>query len=392
MINPTRRQFLGLTVSSLALMAGGAVFGAPSHPSAADKGREHLILCDTDEEIDPDNNDVVRVTNPGSVKWLDVAAQKTNKIDLPFYGHTAIQNPAHPHQAVTFEKWGRRGAMIDIREESVIASTEAADNNVFFGHAAFSADGQFLLVTEESYERDNGQLLLRNAADFDILKSLSTAGRRPHDCQLLKDNKTILVANEGHREFKPSLAWIEWESEKLLHKIEFNPWVPGHFKSPRFGGFSHFAVSHDNWICCGGVSREIVDGKIGSRYAIIGFVSPKGHVYYPDLPIELTSQMKGEALSIAMLGNSGLVAITISLGGMCLVFDYKTQRLLTNITAPNCRGVAPSLHHTNGHHSVLLSSKQGLTTAEFSINSDVHSSLLSRDFFGGGAHITRTYI
>lgn len=399
----TRREFLSLTASSLALLVGGSALWTPHGSRAAEKGREFLMLCDSDADVAV-ASDAVTVTHPGTLKGLDVANNKSFAVDLPFFGHTVTQNPAKTNQVVTFEKWGKRGALVDVHDWSVVTMAESTEGNIFFGHAAFTADGSTLIVSEDSYGHNDGHLAVRDASNLKPIRTLSSFGVRPHQCQLLDDNKTILVVNGGSHEVKDSknLAWVDLETGKLIHKVVFDLMLPGHLTRPVAAAYGHFDVSFDNWVCCGGRGIEKSTGSTAKKdtnkdpyadlHATIAFVSPEGTLHYPDLPQGLAANLHGEALSVKVLGNSGLVAVSIMHGNKCLVLDYKTQELKDVIRLPGSLGVASLPDEDNGQHHLIISSKDGLFEASLLPKTQPHVSTYSEELKGIGSHLTRIYV
>lgn len=390
----SRRNFLKLGASSLAVLAGTSVSWLRHPVLAADKGTEFLMFCDTDVnvEITPDTP----ATDPGTVKVVNMASGETFAIDIPFFGHTVIQNPALPHQVVTFEKWGKRGALIDIHERKILVNATTVPGYTFFGHAAFTHDGTLFVTSEDSYDKNDGRLTVRDSKTLEVVRSYSSHGTGPHECRLLKDGKTILVANQQATipDSRPSLAWIDFETGKLIDRKEYDLEVPpGQFDGALRGAAGHFDVSYDNWICCGGSAEGMTpDHKGTPRRGFVFFVSPEGKFFYPTLEPAVTKHMLGEGLSVSMLGQTGLVAVTMSHGGACLVFDYKTQKLVQNILEPHVKGVVPLEDTADAGNGVLMLGSRRLGKALLHLDGKPQVSKFRDDVSGKGAHLARMYI
>jgi hypothetical protein len=354
-------------------------------------GREFLMLCDSPKDVPKRNEAGIRITNPGSIKGLDVAAGESFAIDLPFYGHTVTQNSRKPHQVVTFEKWGTRGALADVNDKTVLAMAEPAEGNTFFGHAAFSPDGAMLVTTEDAYVASGksfaGKLVLRDARDLKIIQQFSSYGMFPHECRTPDSGKTIMVVNEGRTAATPpNLSWIDLASEKLLHKVNLS-----FFENVDYG---HCDISYDNWVCVVGAPREAYKATQAS-FESVSFVSPEGRAFFPLLPRDITARMTEEALSIAFLGQSGLVAVTMPQSDLLLIMDYKTQTLVEALTIPKPTGVVASLAPEDGGRGVIVSCKKperNLLSVVPTGNADRDATLITDKFGGIGSHLTRMYI
>lgn len=397
MSDSSRRDFLKLTASSLACLAGSVSLWAPNPLLAADARREFLMFCDTDRAFNIRGTNLQ--TDPGTIKGLDVVSGENFAIDIPFFGHAIIQNPALPHQFFTLEKWGRRGALVDTQTKKILSSIENEQGNVFFGHGSYTQDGAFFMTSESTYDQDEGAMVVRDTKTLQIVRSIPIYGYNPHECRLLQDGKTILIANQGspRHQTLPNLAWIDYDTGKLLKSIEVTPPLPAGAHDKSFdGSFAHFDVAHDNWICCGGAgSSSAKDSKandLNDPHAVIGFISPQGKVCYPNIPPRLVPHMLGEGLSVNVLGQTGLCAITISEGNLCLVFDYKTQELKHVIHLAKVKGVLPLRDTPDAGNGVILLSQHRLSQADFRLGSKPIPSAYNTTVHGRGAHIARIYI
>lgn len=392
----SRRDFLKLSASSLAVVAGSPLVWSRRPVFAADKGREFLMFCDSDAI--PGDLPNTPTADSGTVKGLDVASGESFAIDVPFFGHTVTQNPVRPHQVVSVEKWGSRGALIDIQSHTILETAAALDQHTFFGHSSFTPDGELLIASEDTYEKDNGKLSVRDARSLKIVRTLSGYGAHPHECRLLKDGTTILIANQGvpEKNIKPNLAWIDLATGKLLNSLEYSPPTPDGQTDRHFiGSFGHFDVAYDGWVCCGGLgtsNRRHRPASLNGPHAVIGFVSPAGKMYFPDLPEEVAPHMLGEGLSVAVLGETGLAAVTISAGSMCLIFDYKTQKLVHRIKKAHVKGVQPLRDTADAGNGVILLSRKELTEADFHTGAEPSVSSFNADVHGIGSHLKRLYV
>ena len=347
----------------------------------APKGREFIMVCDTyaksytHEEVSR-----TQATRPGPLYALDVAAGETTTINLPFFGHIVNQHPLHTSHVLTFEKWGHHGAVIDITSKKIVAMMEPYKGHEFFGHLLFNTDGTHFVDSEFSANQAIGKLAVRDSSTMQIVDTYSSYGARPHGSFSSDNGKTIMVANGGHGEGTSNISWIDFASGKLLHQLDM--------KAGNYIDYQHVDMSHDGWFCIVGKStRQTVE--------LIKFISPDGRVYSPDIPENLKKIMHDETLSIAMLGKSGLVAVTIPKSDVIVIIDYKTQKLVEAITLDYPRGALPSLDPRDGDGAVLATLGKARELISIKVDADHKKPVthLVKNHFGGiGSHMTRMYI
>lgn len=350
----TRRDFLKLSAASFAALAGG--FYAPNvlgqtydrsafAGAAAGKGREYIAWAE---------GVAYEATGQGAILALDVASGDTVSVPVTFFGHIVNQNPVRPRQLVSFERWGRQGALVDLLDRKVIARAEASDSNMFFGHAVFNAEGSILITTEDDFHVPQGKLVLRDAATLKIIQKMDSYGLRPHECRSPDQGKTVMVVNGGYQNAAPNLTWIDVQSGKLVSQIELG--APNHVM------YTHCDISPDHWICVAGTYN--ITGLPNKEFEeLVVFISPDGRVLKPALPKDIMRKIQQttiqEALSIAFLGQSDLAAITIPYSNMVLVFDYKKQNLVEVVTLQHPQGVLPTAPRNDADANMLVSLADG---------------------------------
>lgn len=376
----SRRNFLKLSAASAAYWAlfRNAV-ATDLFAGEADAGlREYLLLADSEVDVVANSG----ISHPGTIKILDVQAGETASIDLPLFGHIVNQNPKHLTQAVTFEKWGSQGALIDIKDQKILSLIDAKTNAIFFGHSTFSPDGNILVCTEQDKDGTKGTLVLREMSNFKIVGELPSYGRSPHECRSFDGGKTIVVANTGAGQETANVSWVDYQSGKLLRKVAF---------PANRALFSHLDISYDGWMCVS--AGSISDDEHSRPHKLIVFISPEGKVFWPHIPKELKKRIKGEALSIAFLGRSGFAAVTVPLTNLLLIMDYKKQSVVGVIQMDMPKGVLP-VSNQSGHDRELLVSlgrSRQLLDVNFSNEKGGTIKPYVKDFGGSGSHMTRIF-
>lgn len=119
------------------------------------------------------------------------------RIPVPGRGHAAA---AHPHraEAVAFARRpGRYAVILDCTSGAEIARLTSPAGRHFYGHGAFTADGRYLLTTENDYDGPAGRLGVWDAASgYARIDELPSGGIGPHEILHLPGGG-FAVANGG---------------------------------------------------------------------------------------------------------------------------------------------------------------------------------------------------
>jgi hypothetical protein len=307
------------------------------------------------------------------------------KVGVDFFGHTVTQDPKNPYRLVTFEKWGRRGALVDLRDPTPLATVRTPEKQIFFGHAGYVSDGSTLVTTEDNYEHTSGYIGLRDPSNLKLIEKMSSYGAGPHECRVLDDGKTLLVVNVGQKKADPAipsnLCWIEAASGKLLHKITFSNIQP-------IPQYAHINISSDGWICAHGFRYSKDNPEVFGGCATM--ISPEGRVLDLDLPL-IAGVARDEALSSAFIEDKDLVATTLPNCNLAIIWDYKTQKRVALVNTWTPKGILTDLKDP----AFIVSSgiKRDLVRLSVTKDDNVSVGKLSDSGFGGfGSHMLRIYV
>lgn len=269
---------------------------------------------------------------------LDAGMPRPRLIDIGFLGHGVSVDPSRPHEAAVFEKKGPGACHVDLRERKLIRPIATAPNRQFYGHGAYSADGSLLYATESVLDDDyRGVLVVRDAKTLAELGEVPTYGTSPHDCHLLSDGKTMLVANGGGRigsGAMPSVTYVDLASEALLERVDLT--------EERFNA-GHLGITTRGDLAVVSAPRD----GLPNPHQQLGAVTlvPKGK---PPMtlkrPQSVTERMLGEALSVCIYEPDGLVVATHPDGNMVSMWNLGDATLagkLDDLVEP--RGVTLTL-------------------------------------------------
>lgn len=254
------------------------------------------------------------------------------RILMPHFAHGVLQHPSHPHQVVTFQKRGPGSALVDLVKGEVLRAIETKATHQFYGHGAFTTDG--LLLATETNLADNfrGLIAVRDAETYEWLGEFPSFGPGPHDCRLIDDGKTLVVANGGGPlalDGKPSVAYVDVASQRLLEKLEFK-------RDDMNAG--HLAISSRGDLIAISSFRDGMEDTPNARGGV-SFRPAGGSFRTLTDPKELIESLYGETLSVALHEPSNTFAVTTPQGNWLSFWDLTTGELKYAEEVPQPKGV-----------------------------------------------------
>jgi uncharacterized protein len=377
----SRRRFLQQSVSSLAgLLYGPSIMLQSSITLAAQNGLasgEIFLIGDGKRGSESLFGSSAYVPTPGRIRIWRFGQAQAMEIGLPFFPHSFASHPNAPHRVITFEKWGRHLAEVDLETLSVVRITQAKPGRRFFGHGAHA--GKYFFATQMDDERGRGLVSVMDAANHTVVQEFETQGVFPHDCQWLPGTNTLLIVNSRRthnrdeaRGNHSSAVWLDVETGKCSKQI--------FIETPEFG-YAHFTRSTDEFVVLAG-SYEPAKG--GSR-PLLSVISPNGTAHalgLSDIPLQ------GEALSLYLNEADKLVAATLPASSQIQVWNYLTGEFIRKIEIEEPRGL---IHSTELDE--LLISSAGTNSLMVIDNKFTRSPKIIAPRIGGsGSHLYRIRI
>lgn len=133
--------------------------------------------------------------------WL-AAINRTGELKfrarLPARGHDPFVSPDGALALVPARRPGNWMSVLDGRDGARLDVIHAARGRHFYGHGAFSADGERLYTTENDFASGRGVIVSRSARTLNVIGEFPSGGVGPHQLKIL-DNELIAVANGGIR-------------------------------------------------------------------------------------------------------------------------------------------------------------------------------------------------
>jgi hypothetical protein len=207
----TRRKFL------TAAMATSAIAGLMSF-SFAQAEKHWLVSCGSDRSK---NYFVAAMSLDGTL---------ISKVRLPARGHDVIALPNKPGRALVFARRpGTFAIEVDFINHRIVREITPQLGLHFYGHGVISAKHNVLMTSENDFSSGNGQIVLRDARNYQTLARYASGGIGPHQIAMMPDGNTLVIANGGiktHPELprkklnldtmQPNLAYLDIVTGKLL--------------------------------------------------------------------------------------------------------------------------------------------------------------------------------
>jgi hypothetical protein len=276
---------------------------------------------------------------------IDVARDRAFSIPTGIEGHSVIARPGRPGHYVLFaQRPGTQCCVVDVEARERLDVFDSGEGRHFYGHGAYSVDGNELLTTENSFSDDRGVIVVRDADTKKAVGEIDAHGDGPHEMYFIDAGRKIVVANGGlktspdkldgykayNREsMRSSLAVIETASGKLLERFE----LENHLLSIR-----HLSMGPD-----GHVAMAIQDKEKGSAFS----GGPLACVRHPDGRVVelkdedgLYARMTHHTLSVSLLEETDTVGVTCPYGDLVVFWDLNSGRIRRMVTLPSPSGLA----------------------------------------------------
>ncbi|WP_011579983.1 MULTISPECIES: DUF1513 domain-containing protein [Chelativorans] len=340
-----RRTFLAL--------AGGAMF-APSSGNAAE---EALFLG-------------ARLSGGKyEAAVMDEQGRDRLVLALEARGHSFAVDAAR-RRAVAFARSpGRFAVAFDVDGKAEPVAIAASPDRHFFGHGAFTPDGKLMLATENDFEGGRGVMGVYDATDgFRRVCEFPTAGVGPHEAVLLKDGKTLCIANGGiltHPDYggaklnlatmASNLSYIDIGSGDVIETVSLARDL--HQLSIR-----HMAIDHAGhiWFGCQ------YEGPAADMPPLVGRHRRGREIELFSGPREILQGLRNYIGSVAVDASGSMLATSSPHGGLIAFWDTETGRCLGQQPLSDGCGVAPAASRqvlaTSGRGAIMMTGPADLQT------------------------------
>lgn len=343
----SRRRFLTLGFGALGLTAvGGATWFFGEQNAAANKLRGSTLAEPATALRADDIHFFSAFSRKVNDQWqhgfgaFDAQGGLLQQLPLPARGHGVVRHPTERSRSLVFAR--RPGSYIydiDMHAQTVQLVKNASDRR-FYGHGCIDAQAGVLYSTENNFEQQRGVIAVRDLQTKQLLAEFDSGGVGPHECRLLPDNRTLVVANGGiltHPDkprsklnipsMRPNLSYIDVKTGKVLGQYH----LADHQLSIR-----HFDVSEQGKVVIG-LQYEGDKQKIQPL-----IVTHEGeNTLQPMLADELFWRKVNQYTASVSIDNANQrVGVTTPRGHSLSVWDLKSNELLNSINIRDCAGLA----------------------------------------------------
>jgi hypothetical protein len=303
----------------------------------------HLLACTHKRLFNPDEDIFVSggsylddgITQNALIV-INLTQTEKRVIETTFLPHCIYINPNNKYRVYCFEKNGSNACEIDLQTEEVVRHLHTGTNQLFSGHASFSADGKTIYCVEVNVDTLQGSINVRETETFHSTLQLPTLGLSPHDCQL-KDS-VLTVSNTGRSSsgfHHPSLVRIDLTTEKLIERVKLdnNSLNCGHF---------HISDNEDIIIASAPLDKDNKGASGG-----ISFHQQNGTTITMTEPDVVIKRMTGEALGIQINKKHQITAITHPEANLLTFWSTKDKKIIKAFGFDNPRGISQTLDQKN---------------------------------------------
>jgi hypothetical protein len=325
------------------LAASGVMVALPCNASAAE--REWFAAARRDP------------SGTYSAALFDLKNGDLRAVELPGRGHDVALRPGGKEWVAFARRPGRFGVVVPIRKGTPVWFASKADRH-FYGHGTFSADGKLLYTAESDYDNAHGMIGVRDATGgYRQIGEIPAHGIEPHDIALLRDGRTMVVANGGIEthpdtgraelnlaDMQPSLNYVDIETGDLLEQHKLAPEL--HQNSIR-----HLAIGPDNAVAFACQYR----GPDEDVPPLVGFHRRGEDLVIVPAPEETQRGMRNYVGSIDIDSSGSIVAASSPRGGVITYWDVTSRNYLGACNLVDGCGLAPTHRST----TFLLTSGAG---------------------------------
>ena len=236
-------------------------------------------------------------------------------------------------QAIAFARRpGNFAVALDPADKREPVVFHAPEGRHFYGHGVFSADGQLLYATENDFEAGQGKIGIYEAAGgYRRIGEFDSHGIGPHEMILMRDNRTLAIANGGirtHPDFgRQKLNLAEMESSIVLVDSRTGCLLAKHALplAHRRMSLRHMVHAGDGALWVGGQ----FEGDPANAPSPVYRIKEDGETQAVELPDHARRLLSGYVGAVAVAGEGRLAGFSSPRGGGVVVLDTETGNVVS---------------------------------------------------------------
>lgn len=158
-----------------------------------------------------------------AINFLD---KSFSKLDIGFKGHSFTQNPTNPNEVIIAEKTRDSWCVVDIKR-NIIARDYRKSDFIYYGHFAFSPDGQKMFVPKRDKNSKQFFIDVLSTKNYEVVESipfLELSGM--HDVHYKSYTHELIITavgllNSQGQKVNGVLVY-DLMTKKINHKIQTN--------------------------------------------------------------------------------------------------------------------------------------------------------------------------
>jgi hypothetical protein len=279
-----------------------------------------------------------------AIGLVSEAGELIEQIALPGRIHGLCHSKVNGLSVAFARRPGTFAVVFDTARRAEPQIISAPEGRHYFGHGAFSPDGQLFYASENDFDANAGVIGI-----YDCLSSFNRIGEVPahgigtHDITVTSDG-ILVIANGGietHPDFgrtklnldhmEPSLALVDAKNGDLIQKHT----LPAELRQL---STRHLDIAEDGkiWFACQ------YEGPRTDRPPLVGHFSKGEALSFVSLPDATTDRLGNYVGAIAVNRTHGLVGIASPKNGLWAVLDGRDGRLVSETVLVDAAGIAPS--------------------------------------------------
>ncbi|MEO0424356.1 MAG: DUF1513 domain-containing protein [Pseudomonadota bacterium] len=318
---PTRRTLLLGAGAAVALAAAG---------------------CSPAAKQGPGRRFVSGATDPAGkhhVAAFDSLGQLHFSTPIDFRAHEMAIAPDRQSVVVVARRPGRELVRLRLDDGAVVGKATAAPGRHFFGHGIHTADGGFLLTSENDFEQQRGVITVRDATTLAAISEFDSHGIGPHEMRWLADQRTLAVANGGYgmhpdygrtslgvAQMRPSLTFVDTLDGRLLEEVR---------PLEQFNSVRHIDVLADDRV----VVAMQYQGEDGRDVPLVAVSADQPLLSQVDMPIAPLRQLAQYTADVCVDRATGHAVATCPRGSRVTFWDAARGEYRGSIRLPDAAGV-----------------------------------------------------